>query len=380
MDKVEDTRSVVPSETAVAQPSENKTSVPLAPLVGSLSIDSKPVGALFFLRCSSGYVRKGETPVIFDDVPVGECKVELSYHNAKDQFYTVAVKGEETAQVYHEWKIETPIRTQAPTPASMAYYNWDREIVIGVIEFEPPSIAYEKYLQLEGKTFLDLLNEPSGVSSFQVGPETDTYYSLHYVDDWFKKEYERVTGKKPPSIKVEVLGPIRLKEKPPSLSKYDDCGLLKPFFESNAKSNNADPTKYDVVNYVYLDPDMGYSETSSYEGAAFQSCRQIGENTTFIATKPSIYFNGVTDAVRKVIHETSHVFGAVDTYASAGGCNDPEGIPEPNKQPKFPQSKACIMCGCVMNNPGPFSCWRPQDINQFTVCEKEARDFGWTER
>jgi hypothetical protein len=339
-----------------------------------LGINTTPLSISVMLNCSLNYSEEGTSPVLFENVPAGTCNIYY-YYTGCGTTWTRFTYGGGLKEINRELDTKNICFTidELRGGKTENFYDWEKEIKVGIIEVEPPDIKYKERTIVGEYSFLEMVNNPEGIFTFQVGLDTEIYPSFYYIDDWFNNEYKRITGKEL-SMEIEVHGPIRLNEAIPANS---ECRDLFTFFEDLAKANNIDTSVYDSVNYVYFDPNRVWSESNAYQNAAFRSCRHPGANISLIDTEPTFGFWGPTEAVRKVIHEMSHVFGALDTYAPAGGCKDPAGIPEPDKDPKFPQDKACIMCGCIMAKEGTSSCQSTQDIDKYVVCEKEAMDFGW---
>ncbi len=66
----------------------------------------------------------------------------------------------------------------------------------------------------------------------------------------------------------------------------------------------------------------------------------ISNKKTF--SQAFINFGDAFHGIQSIIHEMGHVFGAYDLYGTSGICKYPEGYVEPDKEPLYPQSKACL--------------------------------------
>jgi len=280
---------------------------------------------------------------------------------------------------------------------------------IGIIEFAPKDALYSNlyycydkrigyylqkrtgyYLQnlkeyctniIEIHNFLEVFNNPEGQFKFEGLVEREKEnnpHSVFYIDDFYLNEAKRY-GADNFSLNISVLGPFSLDSNPPKRNSTMACdSTLRPFFEEEARKNSVDLTHYDIIAFVYFNDQV----LSHREYNGFTPCK--GKNNTIYV---SIDISRVLEdnGVEAITHELAHVLGAHDKYLSpcpygdhCGCCKIPDGIPEPNKIPLYPQEKACLMCGYIMlNEEGEGQNFG--NLNKVVICPKTAEEIGWVD-
>ena len=76
-----------------------------------------------------------------------------------------------------------------------------------------------------------------------------------------------------------------------------------------------------------------------------------------------------------IAHEFLHTVGASDKYGPYGNPIVPDGLGDPNKSPRFPQSKAEIMAG--KRAVTATSSEMPINFKGMVIGKKTAREIGW---
>lgn len=80
-----------------------------------------------------------------------------------------------------------------------------------------------------------------------------------------------------------------------------------------------------------------------------------------------------------LVHELLHTFGATDKYdLRTGQPLYPIGFAEPNKQPRYPQSKAELMGGYIPISPQKQQ--TPKHLNQTMISRLTAEEVGWLKK
>jgi hypothetical protein len=229
----------------------------------------------------------------------------------------------------------------------------------------------------------DILYADNPVVTF-TNPSTGyqtSYATFAMVQQWFTREFQSQRQGAPVGpTEVTVLPPITLTDAPPARGANDPCReTLEPYFSAQAAAAGYDLSGYNTVAYVYL---------HSYENPfPFWSCAYGSGSlparvyVSFIAYQPAtqtgVQAQCYSPDVQVVIHELTHTLGATDAYRGFG-CLDPDGLPEPNKSPKYPQTYACVMCGNRMvTETGSAVLRLPQDFDTLKICERAALDSGW---
>jgi len=279
-----------------------------------------------------------------------------------------------------------------------------RPIKIGVIEFAPKDVQYGKLYHCKGGSifplqqtpvpipvifqltqqdcpegieeynFLEIFNNPAGVLYFEDVRAEYLSHSVYYIDEWLNNEALKYN--KTIKINLEVKGPYTLTESPPSSSRKNLCPGTPSFFNKKAEENGINLENYDVVIYIYFDDHL--LSQRQYQG--FVSCAFPPTKTTFNNVETWTILGD--HYLSLILHELVHVLGAGDTYLEPcprGNywtcCKIPEGIPEPNKVPLYPQTKACLMCGQIqLKEDGEGLV--PGNLSFVTLCETTAKEIG----
>jgi len=230
--------------------------------------------------------------------------------------------------------------------------------------------------------YVNLLNNPDGFTDLVMnnGQEEVRLYSLFYLNNYIKEEAKKYGKIYDQDIfDIEIKGPYRLNEDPPNKIPKDQTGV-REFFQNQSVDKGIDIEGYDSVVFIFL---HDYHEVSLYQG--FIS----------FASFPDLYISEISQGYSEVtiggfFHENIHNLGiflngqyTTDKYSAPcprgnywSCCNLPEGIPEPNKNPLYPQNKACIMCeGIVLAEDGEARSWN--DLSELVICSETARELGW---
>ncbi len=127
-----------------------------------------------------------------------------------------------------------------------------------------------------------------------------------------------------------------------------------------------DPARFDAR--IYLAAARGDGTTLTVEGTG-QEGGHIG--VVEIDLAPSM----VDVALFVAAHELFHILGATDKYAPDGGVLVPDGLPEPNRSPLFPQPKAEVMARhrAVSASESVL----PATLDELAVGPATAREIRW---
>ncbi len=203
------------------------------------------------------------------------------------------------------------------------------------------------------------------ISFFNRDKGSDGNPSVKDIKKWYETQAKNynITDL---DITVEIAGPYIIDTR---LEYGFDPNLeVINFFNNLLVEKNYSRKDYDFVHYVYFD-DFGINKNTKVNG--FRSFALKGSRETF----NSISYG--PQAIKTIMHEMGHEFNGDDLYSEKGwGCQIPEGIPEPQKEPLFPQEKACLMCGTIMT-----SNTSSKNVNyifkELIICDYTARKFGW---
>jgi len=205
-----------------------------------------------------------------------------------------------------------------------------------------------------------------------------TIYSLYYLQDYFRKEASKYAL----DIKINFYpqGVFNLTEPLPQTYKRATGGLLLTdyhFFVRQAEKR-INLSSFDKLMIIFLN-DQDFQDRE--EGFEFSSIALTDKDTAILnfRIKAGLFNNSYLGILS---HEFQHVLGASDLYLEPcprgdywNCCMEPEGIPEPNKIPKYPQTKACSMCQSIALNAEGSG--QNASLEDTVICEKTAKEMGW---
>jgi hypothetical protein len=235
--------------------------------------------------------------------------------------------------------------------------------------------------QTQVRSLFDIFNNPTGVTHiYPIGKTTPSlsYNSAYKLKEFYEREAQKYGANF--TLTIETKGPYDLLTEPPNEDPPDleveelhpgkptprNLGApsgktLQLFFDAEAQKQNIDFSKYDIINYVYFTSGEGrFTSTIGSERKAF--------------THVFISYDAPRHTLQTMIHETGHVLGAGDLYAGFI-CLYPDGFAEPDKQPLYPQTKACVMCGNIPLSEREALTQVPYE--DIILCDKTAEEFGW---
>lgn len=274
-------------------------------------------------------------------------------------------------------------------------------IKVGILQFAPENVQYGSlyfcydplvgyYLQsleeyctniIEQHNFLEIFNNPQGQFKFENLREIDkdnNPHSLFYMNSFFEKEAEKYGFIQKPMFKIEIRGPYTLYENPPKRGRTTGSAEeVISFFENKTREIGIDLTQYDRIVYVYFNDCV----LSQRVYCGFLGFTTIGGKITYNSVDTLAVMED--SALQQIFHEITHSLGASDKYIAPcprgnywSCCMVPEGIPEPNKTPKYPQEKACLMCGSIaLTYEGEEQ--NPGNLDKVVICDKTAEEIGW---
>lgn len=301
--------------------------------------------------------------------------------------------------------ITATVTITAHDPVGLSSYSANNirvyPLKVGIIEFAPEDVIYgnlfyyydtilarysiqniEEYCNgdiIERYNFLEVFNNPEKQFFSELDfPYNCNPYSIYYIDDFFGNEAEKYGYEVTNIFDIDVLGPFSLIHDPPKRDRTTSSYELKLFFEEQANKHSIDTTSYDIIVFVYFHDQA----LSGREYNGFTSCLS-SNNIALVCVDTSSTLQD--DGVETIIHELTHVLGASDKYISPCNigdvtywscCEIPDGIPEPDKNPLFPQEKACLMCGSIqLNDQGEG---QNANFDDIVICTKTAEEIGWT--
>src|SRR3989338_1530118 len=305
----------------------------------------------------------------------------------------------------------------------------NKKLKLLIIEFAPKDVSYGSiclcnYFGTKSITntkvyckdpvqcfnYLEVINNPSGQVKFDYMPPANQLSSPNYVRDgevriphsfyhinqYLKEEALKYGVTNIPEFEIEIKGPLMLDDLTPKTTGLFDYYNVDQYFDEKINENNIDISYFDYIAIIYLNDEgviLGLNPSDPYgvpiivEEDRHPFVNHAGDKSVYLSLKTQ---NMNELAAHILLHEMLHQFGASDTYVQGEGpnapewcthfscCTDPDGIPEPNKVPKYPQTKGCIMCAeapivIELGKQIPTS-----DLGQQVICEKTAKEIGWT--
>ncbi|MCK4589417.1 MAG: hypothetical protein KAT77_03175 [Nanoarchaeota archaeon] len=244
------------------------------------------------------------------------------------------------------------------------------------------SPCFENSQIIEEHNFLDVFNNQDGEIVFDTFIGEQHALSVYYLPTYIENQAQKY-GITDLSINLDVEGPFDITAPFPEAEWTTPIGRpvigsdkLLEFFTEEINKQNIDTSNYDFVFILFFDDwDLKGRETKFTSTANFVY--------TFINVQTSGPPGVTDDPLEAMIHEFIHLFEAFDKYIEPcprgnywSCCKDPDGLVEPNKIPKYPQNKACLMCGGIpLNEDGESQA--PQDLFEVEICDKTAEEIGW---
>jgi len=271
---------------------------------------------------------------------------------------------------------------------------------VAIIEFAPYDVLYgdliywysdldacyriqtkEEYIVTPGHiigryNFLQVFNNPEKqfFSDLKLPYEVNPR-SVYYIGDYYKNEAIRYDYQPSDIFDIQILGPFSLTNDPPKRNRTTDSSELKSFFDEEVKNNSINISNYDIIVYAYFHDQV----LSHREYCGFTST--IMANTALICLDTSI--TTAETGIETVAHELAHILGASDQYIAPcdrgnyqACCEIPDGLPEPDKIPLYPQEKACLMCGSIVVSEVDMG-ETPASLDYVVICTETAEEIGW---
>jgi hypothetical protein len=195
---------------------------------------------------------------------------------------------------------------------------------------------------------------------------------LGSLDEWFVREWERYRPHSSvPMVTFALAGSVQVPAFPTLPGTAE--GLADRVRETIAfgdalnaiDAQAGDPSPRDATIYVMLRPN--HSGGAQVEGVAEAGGRRGIVEGSLDAVELALELTAVA-------HELLHLLGASDKYDAAGHALLPQGLPEPDAVPVFPQRAAEVMVGEIAIGPGqgkPIT--RLEDVRIGPVTAREIR-------
>lgn len=227
--------------------------------------------------------------------------------------------------------------------------EWSRTLRVALITLGPGGVPTEK---------AELLNA-----------------ALPNLNDLFTREFARYhPGSHLAPVEFVSLGAVGVQQAPPmsplSTGFFDRAmytlELTRYLRDVNARGD-INLRGYDARIYIMLQPARA-SQSRLVEG--------IGALNGDVGIVESQLDSSMTDLTLVAIgHEFLHFLGATDKYDQDGHSTVPDGLPEPDRQPRYPQRFAEIMVGEIAKEAGVGHL--PNTLAEVAIGPATAAEIGW---
>ncbi len=191
---------------------------------------------------------------------------------------------------------------------------------------------------------------------------------LESLDAWFAAEAARLGAPLKTPLHFALVRPQRLAaapRQPVSTGEWWDDA--KSSFTLHRELERLASPLGDVRLVVALGDDAGRGE-GLVEGVA-----EGGGDVGLVVA--SFQDTELTLELEALAHETLHCLGARDAYQPTGRAMDPEGLPEPLLEPRYPQRFAEVMAGEVADAPDRGHV--PTSLDEVRIGAVTAATIGW---
>ncbi len=196
---------------------------------------------------------------------------------------------------------------------------------------------------------------------------------LHPLEERMTEELHRYRPDAPPPFAFRFFGPVDVEEDPPSAEGDGIVDLATHAYRLSRYLARVDDTvslpsrAYDARIYVTAKRPRRDDRTL-VEGVSEEGGR-VGNVTVELD-------DGMADFALAVVgHELFHTLGATDKYDPAGHPMIPEGLAEPDREPRFPQRFVEIMTRSRPLGGGAEQI--PEAIDDLAVGPTTAKEIGW---
>jgi len=188
--------------------------------------------------------------------------------------------------------------------------------------------------------------------------------TIYDIKSWYESQAD-IYGITDFSINIEVVGPFIINRFEYGFDQ--DAEAIAYFYNNKLIEMGYEREDYDIVHYVYFD-DLSINPNTTDFG--FRSFGSRYEGDTFNDVIIPI------EGIKVIIHEMGHTFNGDDLYTLEGPpCQIPDGIPEPDKNPLYPQTKACLMCGSIITSESSYA--SINSLEEVVICDYTAEKFWW---
>lgn len=181
-------------------------------------------------------------------------------------------------------------------------------------------------------------------------------------------------GKLSRPFSFEIFGPVTVEGQPPELPESDGIRDAIGFsWDLKRFSGRADDAagiasrRFDSYLYVIASP------PTSAKRKGVEGLSQLGGRLGVV--KVDLDRTMIDFALFVVTHELFHTLGASDKYDDSGEPSVPDGLAEPDREPRYPQRFTELMARHRAVAPGRSA--PPESLAELMVGAKTAQEIGW---
>jgi len=193
------------------------------------------------------------------------------------------------------------------------------------------------------------------------------------LEERLAEEHARYQPGRSRMIEIVPFGPVRVDALPPSdtgetfFERLAHAYRLWRYTEAVDRAASVPTHRFDSRIYLVAEPPK--SPSASYVEGFSEEGGRVG------VTHVELDMSTVDLALFVVAHELLHTLGASDKYDATGRTRFPEGLPEPDRVPLFPQPGAEVMArnrvvSATEERP-------PASLDEIYVGRVTAREIGW---
>lgn len=198
--------------------------------------------------------------------------------------------------------------------------------------------------------------------------------SLPALEQRLAQEMARHRGPGPAPFSLEVRGPVAWQEPLPlhpagegALARVRHAWVLWRTLRRIDEATGPASGPADARIYVALEAAVAGARTFAEGSGALGG--EVG------MVRAAVVPGDATLALAAIAHELLHCLGASDKYDAAGHAEEPQGLVEAGRTPRYPQRFAEWMVGEVPTGPGRGRL--PASLDELAVGEATAREIGW---
>ncbi len=223
------------------------------------------------------------------------------------------------------------------------------------------------------KVYLALLGEGEASQLTQIREtlESSSSPNLKDVENLFNSEYRRYTGKSESVLSLKLGNPELLMQGISTQDNFQDLAYSTEVFKFLSPFRRRVQEEFSALIYLYVHPTVSQNADRLFP-EEFIPSRDSQEGIVFISFPQKNRLSIMSSVAREV----ALVYGALSYRDKGLGIPmNPEGLPDPLREPRFPQSKAELMGRDIALS--SLKSEAPKRFEDFAIGPYTAHRFGW---